>query len=129
MLELGREFAFVARQQRITLEGDHFYVDLVFYHVILKCFVLLDLKVEKLTHADLGQMQLYVNYYDETQLTQGDNPTLGLLLCADKNDLMVKYTLGKENKQIFASRYKLHLPSEKELADEIRRELHHLQDT
>lgn len=129
LLELGRGFAFVARQQRLTLEGDHFYVDLVFYHVILKCFVLLDLKVEKLTHADLGQMQLYVHYYDEPQLTPGDNPTIGLLLCADKNDLMVKHTLGKENKRIFASRYKLHLPSEKELAEEIRRELHHLQDT
>jgi predicted nuclease of restriction endonuclease-like (RecB) superfamily len=128
LLELGRGFAFVARQQRITLEGDHFYVDLVFYHVILKCYVLIDLKVEKLTHADLGQMQLYVNYYDETQLTKGDNPTIGLLLCADKNDLMVKYTLGKENRQIFASRYKLHLPTEKELAEEIRRELRQIQD-
>jgi predicted nuclease of restriction endonuclease-like (RecB) superfamily len=125
LLELGKGFAFVARQQRLTMEGDHFYVDLVFYHVILKCYVLLDLKVEKLTHADLGQMQLYVNYYDETQLTPGDNPTLGLLLCADKNDLMVKYTLGRGNKQIFASRYKLHLPTEKELAAEMQRELNH----
>jgi predicted nuclease of restriction endonuclease-like (RecB) superfamily len=123
LLELGKGFAFVARQRRITLEGDHFYVDLVFYHVILKCYVLLDLKVEKLTHADLGQMQLYVNYYDETELTAGDNPTIGLILCADKNDLMVRYTLGEGKRQIFASRYKLHLPTEKELAEEIRREL------
>ena len=123
LLELGKGFAFLARQRRITLEGDHFYVDLVFYHVILKCYVLLDLKVEKLTHADVGQMQLYVNYYDETQRTPGDNPTLGLILCVDKNDLMVRYTLGKENRRIFASRYKLHLPSERELAEEIRREL------
>lgn len=123
LLELGKGFAFLARQRRITLGGDHFYVDLVFYHVVLKCYVLLDLKVAKLTHADVGQMQLYVNYYDETQRTPGDNPTLGLILCVDKNDLMVRYTLGKENRQIFASRYKLHLPSERELAEEIRREL------
>jgi predicted nuclease of restriction endonuclease-like (RecB) superfamily len=123
LLELGKGFAFLARQRRITLGGDHFYVDLVFYHVVLKCYVLLDLKVDKLTHADVGQMQLYVNYYDETQRTAGDNPTLGLILCVDKNDLMVRYTLGKENRQIFASRYKLHLPSERELAEEIRREL------
>lgn len=123
LLELGRGFAFLARQRRITLDGDHFYVDLVFYHVVLKCYVLIDLKVEKLSHADVGQMQLYVNYYDEAERTAGDGPTLGLILCADKNDLMVKYTVGKENQQIFASRYKLHLPSEKELAAEIRREL------
>src|SRR5262249_29129638 len=123
LLELGKGFAFVARQRRLTLEGDHFYVDLVFYHVLLKCYVLLDLKVEKLSHADLGQMQLYVNYYDETQRTPGDNPTLGLILCADKNDLVAKYTLGRGNQQVFASRYKLHLPTEKELAAEIRREL------
>ena len=123
LLELGKGFAFLARQRRITLDGDHFYVDLVFYHVILKCYVLLDLKVEKLSHADVGQMQLYVNFYDEAVRTVGDNPTLGLILCVDKNDLMVRYTLGKENRQIFASRYKLHLPSERELAEEIRREL------
>jgi predicted nuclease of restriction endonuclease-like (RecB) superfamily len=122
LLELGKGFAFVARQRRLTLEGDHFYVDLVFYHVILKCYILIDLKVAKLTHADLGQMQLYVNYFDETQLSPGDNPTVGLILCAAKNDLMVKYTLGKA-KQIFASRYQLHLPTEQELATEIRREL------
>jgi predicted nuclease of restriction endonuclease-like (RecB) superfamily len=126
LLELGKGFAFIARQRRITLEGDHFYVDLVFYHVILKCYILLDLKVEKLTHADLGQMQLYVNFYDETELTAGDNPTIGLILCADKNDLMVRYTLGEGKRQIFASRYKLHLPTEKELAEEIRRELRHI---
>jgi hypothetical protein len=123
LLELGKGFAFLARQRRITLEGDHFYVDLVFYHVILKCYVLVDLKVDKLTHADVGQMQFYGNYFDEVQRTPGDNPTLGPILCVDKNDLMVRYTLGKENRQILASRYKLHLPSEKELAAEIRREL------
>ncbi|MDB5348945.1 MAG: hypothetical protein JWN86_192 [Planctomycetota bacterium] len=123
LLELGKGFAFLARPRRITLDGDHFYIDLVFYHIILKCYVLIDLKVEKLTHADVGQMQLYVNFYDQTQRSPGDNPTLGLILCVDKNDLMVRYTLGKENRRIFASRYKLHLPSEKELAAEIRREL------
>jgi len=123
LLELSKGFAFLARQRRITLDGDHFYVDLVFYHVILKCYVLLDLKVEKLTHADVGQMQLYVNFYDEVVRTRGDNPTLGLILCVDKNDRMVRYTLGKGTRQIFASSYKLHLPSEKELAAEIRRDL------
>lgn len=123
LLEMGKGFAFVGRQRRITLDGDHFYIDLIFYHVILKCYILIDLKVEKLNHADVGQMQLYVNYYDETQRTTGDGPTLGLILCVEKNDLVVRYTLGKENRRIFASRYKLHLPSEEELAEEIRREL------
>jgi predicted nuclease of restriction endonuclease-like (RecB) superfamily len=124
LLELGKGFAFVARQQRITLDGDHFYIDLVFYHTILKCFVLLDLKVRKLTHEDLGQCQLYVNYYDRERRTPGDNPTLGLILCTDKNDAVVRYTLGEEQqKKIFASRYKLHLPSEAELKAELLREL------
>lgn len=123
LLELGKGFAFVARQERLTLEGDHFYIDLVFYHTVLKCFVLIDLKVGKLTHQDLGQLQLYVNYYDRERLTKGDNPTLGLILCTDKNDTAVKYTLGTDQQNIFASRYQLHLPSEADLAAEIRREL------
>jgi hypothetical protein len=124
LLELGKGFAFVARQERISLDGDHFYIDLVFYHTVLKCFVLLDLKVGKLTHQDLGQLQLYVNYYDQERLSAGDNPTLGLILCTDKNDAAVKYTLGKEpQNKIFASRYKLHVPSEAELKVELRREL------
>ena len=124
LLELGRGFAFVARQERLTLDGDHFYIDLVFYHTVLKCYVIVDLKTGKLTHQDLGQLQLYVNYYDRERRTQGDNPTLGLILCADKNDAVVKYTLGPEQeKKIFASRYKLHLPTEAELKAEIRREL------
>lgn len=124
LLELGKGFAFVARQQRLTLEGDHFYIDLVFYHVVLKCYVLLDLKVGKLTHGDLGQLQLYVNYHDREKRTTGDNPTLGLILCTDKNDAVVKYTLGADQeKTISASRYKLHLPSEAELKAEVRREL------
>lgn len=124
LLELGRGFAFVCRQERITIDGDHFYIDLVFYHTILKCFVLLDLKVGKLTHQDLGQLQLYVNYYDRERLSEGDGPTLGLILCTDKNDAVVKYTLGNDRPgKIFASRYKLHVPTEAELTAEIRREL------
>ena len=123
LLELGKGFAFVARQQRLTLEGDHFYVDLVFYHTVLKCHVLIDLKVHKLSHQDLGQLQLYVNYYDRERRTPGDNPTLGLILCTDKNDTAVKYTLGTDQKNIFASRYQFHLPTEADLAAEIRREL------
>jgi len=127
LLELGKGFAFVARQLRLTLDGDHFYVDLVFYHTILKCHVLIDLKVGKLTHQDLGQLQLYVNYFDRERRTEGDNPTLGLILCTDKNDAVVQYTLGQDQKkQIFTSRYKLYLPTEAELKTEIRRELKEL---
>lgn len=124
LLELGTGFAFVARQKRITLDGEHFYIDLVFYHTIVKCFVVIDLKVGKLTHQDIGQVQLYVNYFDREISSTDDNPTLGLILCTDKNDTVVRYTLGPEQeKKIFASRYKLHLPSEAELQAEIRREL------
>lgn len=127
LLELGKGFAFVARQERITLDGDHFYIDLVFYHTVLKCFVLIDLKIGKLTHEDLGQLQLYVNYYNEERLSLGDHPTLGLILCTDKNDAVVKYTLGRDQAQkIFASRYKLHLPSEADLREELRREFRQL---
>jgi predicted nuclease of restriction endonuclease-like (RecB) superfamily len=119
LLELGRGFAFVKRQERITLDGDHFYIDLVFYHSILKCYILIDLKVGKLTHGDLGQIQLYVNYFDRERLTEGDNPTLGLILCSDKNDAVVKYTLGDDQQQIFASRYQLYLPTEAELRSQL----------
>lgn len=127
LLELGKGFAFVMRQERITLDGDHFYIDLVFYHTVLKCYILLDLKVGKLTHQDIGQLEFYVNYYDRERLTAGDNPTLGLILCTDKNDAVVRYTLGPAmGKKIFASRYKLHLPTEAELRAELKRELGHL---
>jgi predicted nuclease of restriction endonuclease-like (RecB) superfamily len=127
LLELGKGFAFVARQERLTLDGDHFYIDLVFYHTVLKCYVLIDLKTGKLTHQDLGQLQLYVNYFDHERRTEGDGPTLGLILCADKNDAVVRYTLGPEQEQkIFASRYKLHLPTEAELKAELRREVRQL---
>jgi predicted nuclease of restriction endonuclease-like (RecB) superfamily len=124
LLELGKGFAFVARQERLTLDGDHFYIDLVFYHMILKCFVIVELKTGKLSHQDLGQLQLYVNYYDRERRTEGDNPTLGLILCTDKNDTVVRYTLGPDQqKTIFASRYKLHLPTEAELKAELQREV------
>lgn len=123
LLELGRGFTFVARQKGITLEGDHFYIDLVFYNTILKCYVIIDLKIGKLTHQDIGQMQMYVNYYDRDIRLKDDNPSVGLILCEDKKDAVVRYTLSKENKQIFASRYKLYLPTEEELKREITREI------
>lgn len=122
LLELGKGFAFVARQKRLSLEGDHFYADLVFYHTILKCYVIIDLKIGKLSHGDIEQMQLYVNYYDKECRHQGDKPTIGLIICTDKNDPMVQYTLGDKNKQIFASKYQLYLPTEEELKKEIIRE-------
>jgi len=127
LMELGKGFAFVSRQERISLDGDHFYIDLVFYHTVLKCFVLIDLKVGKLTHADLGQIQFYVNYYDRQRRTEGDNPTIGLILCPDKNDAVVKYTLGEQQERnIFTSRYQLYLPTVEELENELRRELRFL---
>lgn len=123
LLELGTGFAFVVRQKRITLNGDHFYADLVFYHTVLKAFVILDLKVKPLTHADLGQMQLYVNYFDREERVEDDNPTIGLILCAEQNKKMVKYFLGDKTKNIFASKYQLHLPTEKELEEELKKEV------
>jgi predicted nuclease of restriction endonuclease-like (RecB) superfamily len=123
LLELGRGFAFVGRQLRLTLDGDHFYPDLVFYHVKLKCYVVIDLKVGKLAHGDLGQMLLYVNYYDREVATKDDSPTIGLILCSEKNDAVVRYVLADKNNQVFASRYQLHLPSEDDLRTEMRREL------
>jgi len=122
LLELGKGFCFVSRQQRITLDGEHFFVDLVFYNRIAKCFVLIDLKVGKLTHQDVGQMQMYTNYYKRTQMLKGENDPIGILLCSEKNDAVVKYTLPENNKQIFASKYKLYLPTEEELRSEIIRE-------
>ncbi len=115
LLELGKGFTFVARQKRITLDGGHFYIDLVFYNTALRCYVLIDLKIGELVHQDIGQMQMYVNFYDREVKQKGDNPTVGLVLCKDKKDAVVRYTLPKDNKQIFASRYKLYLPTEEEL--------------
>ncbi len=126
LLELGSGFAFIGRQVRLTLEGDHFYPDLVFYHVKLKSYVIIDIKVGKLAHGDLGQMLLYVNYYDREISAKGDNPTIGLILCSKKNDAVVRYVLADNNRQVFASRYQLHLPSVEELRDEIRREFERL---
>jgi len=123
LLELGRGFAFVARQKRLTLEGDHFYADLVMYNIPLKSYVILDIKTHALTHADLGQMQLYVNYFDQEIKMETDNPTIGLVLCTGKNEAMVKYMLGENARKIFASTYQFHLPSEKELETELKREI------
>lgn len=122
LLELGKGFCFVARQKRVTLDGDHFYVDLVFYNRLLRCFVLIDLKLGKLTHQDLGQMQMYVNSFDRHQREEHEAPTVGIVLCSDKNDAMVKITLPEDNQQIHASRYQLYLPTEEELREELERE-------
>lgn len=122
LLELGSGFAFIGRQKRLTLDGDHFYPDLIFYHTRLKCYVVIDLKTGKLTHGDLGQMQMYVNFYDREIRTADDNPTVGLLLCAEKNDSVVRYVLGDENQQIFASKYCFELPTIEQLEQELRHE-------
>ena len=122
LLELGRGFSFVARQKRITFDGRHFRIDLVFYNYILKCFVLIDLKIGDLTHQDLGQMQMYVHYYERELMNEGDNPPIGIVLCADKSDAVVRYTLPEGETQVFASKYKLYLPTEEELLKELKKE-------
>lgn len=122
LLELGRGFSFVARQMRISTETDHFYVDLVFYNYLLKCFVIIDLKTSKLAHQDIGQMDMYVRMFDALKRGEGDNPTLGIILCTDKSETMVKYSVLKESRQIFASKYQTLLPTEHELADMLDRE-------
>ena len=122
LLELGRGFSLVARQKRITFDGRHFRIDLVFYNYILKCFVLIDLKVGDLTHQDLGQMQMYVHYYKRELMNEGDNPPIDIVLCADKSESVVKYTLPENEAQIFASKYKLYVPSEEELLRELNQE-------
>ncbi len=123
LLELGKGFSFIARQKRLSLDGDHFYADLVFYHVILKCYVIIDIKTRPLAHTDLGQIQLYVNYFDQEIKQDNDNPTVGLVLCTRKKDEMAKYLLGDKAKQIFTSTYKFHLPTEEELEKELKREI------
>lgn len=122
LLELGKGFSFVARQQRITHEGDHYFVDLVFYNYLLKCFVLIDLKVGKLTYQDIGQMDGYVRLYEEKLKPVDDNPTIGIILCAEKNDTTVKYSLLKDSEQIFASKYQLYFPTKEELIEQIEKE-------
>lgn len=122
LLELGRGFSFVSRQKRIDVDGDNFYIDLVFYNYILKCFVLIDLKLDKLTHQDIGQMDFYVRYFDNEIKEKEDNPTIGIILCSDKKDTIVKYSVLNDNKNLFASKYQLYLPTEKELALEIEKQ-------
>jgi predicted nuclease of restriction endonuclease-like (RecB) superfamily len=122
LLELGNGFAFIGRQYRITADNDHFYIDLVFYNYILKCFLLIDLKTEKLVPQDIGQMDFYVRFFEDKIKQPGDNPPIGLILCTDKNKTIVKYSVLSEGKQIFASKYKLYLPNEESLKKEIRRE-------
>jgi predicted nuclease of restriction endonuclease-like (RecB) superfamily len=121
LLEMGKGFCFVGRQKRLTVEGDHFYVDLVFYNRLLRCFVLVDLKLGTLTHQDLGQMLMYVNYYDRAQRIEHENKTIGIVLCSEQNAAMVKITLP-ENDQIIAATYRSYLPTEAELAAELERE-------
>ncbi|MFB9843896.1 PDDEXK nuclease domain-containing protein [Mucilaginibacter ginsenosidivorans] len=122
MLELGNGFSFVARQRRIHLDGDDFFVDLVFYNRLLQCFVIIELKTHKITHQDLGQLQMYVNYYDRIERMAHENPTVGILLCLEKNDTVVKFTLP-ENSNVFASKYQLYLPTAEQLSREIHNEI------
>lgn len=123
LLELGNGFSFVARQKRIHIEGDEFFVDLVFYNRILQCFVIIEIKTTKLTHQDIGQLQMYVNYYDRIEKLTHENPTIGILLCANKNDAVVKFTLPENQKQIITSQYELYLPTEQQLLEEVNKEL------
>lgn len=122
LLELGKGFSFVGRQRRITADGEHFYVDLVFYNYLLKCFVLIDLKLGKLTHQDIGQMDFYVRYYEKKVKGEDDNPTIGIILCSEKNETIVKYSILEESKQIFASKYMIYMPTEEELKREINKD-------
>ena len=123
LLELGNGFAFVARQKRIHLDGDDFFIDLVFYNRLLQCFVLIEIKTNKLTHQDMGQLQMYVNYYDRVEKAEFEKPTIGILLCADKNNTVVKYSLPENNQTIMASKYELYLPTEKQLLNELKQEI------
>ena len=122
LLELGKGFTFHSRQYHISLDGEHFYIDLVFYNYILKCFLLIDLKTRKLKHQDIGQMDTYVRYFEDKIRQENDNPTIGLILCTEKNNAVVKYSLLNDSKQIFASKYMTYLPTEQELKREIERE-------
>lgn len=119
LLELGKGFSFVARQKRILLEDDEFFADLVFYNRLLRCFVVFELKTDKLTHQDLGQLQMYVNYFDRCEKLPDENPTIGILLCSEKNDTVVRMSLPEANKTILASEYQLYLPTSDQLAQEI----------
>ena len=122
LLELGKGFSFVARQKHIRTETTDFYIDLVFYNYILKCFVIIELKTNKLTHQDIGQLDMYVRMFDDLERTQGDNPTIGILLCSENDSVIAKYSVLNDNKQLFASKYVDYLPTEEELVAEIERE-------
>ena len=122
LLELGRGFAFVARQKHIDMDGDHFYIDLVFYNYLLKCFVLIDLKTDKLTHQDIGQMDSYIRMYDDLQKGEEDNPTIGIILCTEKNETIAKYSVLNDNKNIYAAKYMTTLPTVEELEAYIEQE-------
>lgn len=123
LLEMGNGFAFVARQKRLHIEGDEFFIDLVFYNRLLQCFVIIEIKTTKFTHQDIGQLQMYVNYYDRYEKKDFENPTIGILLCAEKNNAVVKISLPENNKTIFASEYKLYLPTEQQLIEEVKKEI------
>jgi len=129
LMEMGKGFSFVGRQFRISAETSHFYIDLVFYNYLLKCFVVIDLKTRKLIHQDIGQMEMYVRMFDELKRGDGDNPTIGIILCADKDKTIVKYSVLSESRQIFASKYKLILPTEEELRAELERNVRYLRET
>ena len=122
LLELGRGFSFVARQKYIRADDEDFFIDLVFYNYLLKCFVLIDLKIGRLTHQDIGQMDMYVRMYEDLYKIEGDNPTIGIILCSEKTEAVVKYSVLSESQQLFASKYLLYLPSEAELKTELERE-------
>lgn len=121
LLELGNGFTFVARQKRLLLEDDEFFADLVFYNRLMRCFVVIELKTGKVTHQDLGQLQMYVNFYDRYEKSADENPTIGILLCAEKNDTLVKMSLPKDNNAIVASKYQLYLPTEQQLINEVEK--------
>jgi len=128
LLELGKGFSFVGRQFRISTETSHFYIDLVFYNYLLKCFVVIDLKTQKLTHQDIGQMDMYVRMFDNLKRGEDDNPTIGIILCAEKDRAIAKYSVLSDSRQIFASKYSLILPTEEELTAELERNANYLRD-
>lgn len=128
ILELGRGFAFVSQQYHLNVDSDHYYIDLVFYNYILKCFVLIDLKVGKLTHQDVGQMDMYVRLFEEKVRQPDDNPTIGIILCSQQNESVIKYSVLAESKQLFSSKYKLYLPTEEELKNELERDRIHIEN-
>jgi hypothetical protein len=120
LLELGNGFSFVTRQHKITIDNKHYYIDLVFYHRILKCFVLIDLKSSKVKHQDIGQMNLYLNYFKDEENVEGDNEPIGIIIAADKNEFLVKYATGGLSNKIFVSKYQLYLPDKKLLENKVK---------